>query len=347
MVHALSRSYYAGYLASAIREESPWILEMRAGISLLATRNLEVKGRSARIGFVIYLGPSPDRPKVGRVDPIILISEEGEWRVIDSIWTLGRLAGGNIASAFAQNPLMLLDRSTARRILEEILPKIKETNIAKEGFVSELLSHATESTSIIGERPSKEIQKILIALIPYLYEREVDIRGKLNILLGGWAVEEFRKRFSVCLEAVRILEEEAQRRYDYFNQLVRIDEFISLREEEISLVGEEANVSQRISLGWIFYSLGRRPTGETFTKEYYNELGKRELEIWIDPQNVDEWKKIMFKVVKEIMREWILDRNALLEKEPEADFRSSILDRMVRSFYGEESKVSGSLEGFF
>ncbi len=347
MVHVLSRSYYADYLASAIREESPWILEMRAGISLLATRNLKIKGRPARIGFIIYLGPSPDRPKVGRVDPIILLRERDEWRVIDSIWTLGRLAGGNIASAFAQNPLMLLDGSTARRILEEILPKIKETSVTKEEFVSELLSHATESTSIIGERPSEEIQRILTALIPYLYERGIDIRGKLNILLGGWTVEEFRRQFSVCLEAIRILEEEAQRKYDSINQLVRIDEFVSLREEEISLVGDEASVSHRISLGWIFYSLGRRPTGETFTREYYNELGKRELKEWVDPQKVDEWKEIMLKVVREIMKEWISNRNALLDREPEADFRSSTLDRMVRGFYGEENKVSGSLEGFF
>ncbi len=347
MTHVLSRSYYADYLASAIREESPWILEMRAGISLLATRNLKVEGRPARIGFIIYLGPSPDRPRVGRVDPIILIKEKDEWRVVDSIWTLGRLAGGNVASAFAQNPLMLLDRSTAKKILGEILPKIRETNITKEEFVSELLSHAIESTSIIGERPSEEIQRILMAIIPYLYAKEIDIRGKLNILLGGWTVEEFRKQFSIGLEVVRILEEEAQKKYDNFNQLVRIDEFISLREEDISLIGKEANVSHRISLGWIFYSLGRRPTGETFTREYYNELGKRELEEWIDPQNVDEWKEIMLKVVKEIIEEWISNKNSLLEREPEADFRSSTLDRMVRSFYGEESKISGSLEGFF
>ncbi len=347
MVHVLSRSYYADYLTSAIREESPWILEMRAGISLLATRNLVIRRKPVKVGFIIYLGPSPDRPKVGRIDPIILIRERDEWRIVDSIWTLGRLAGGSVASAFAQNPIILLDESTSRRVVEEILPKVRGVGITKEEFVSELLSHVVENTSIIGERPSEEIRRILTTLIPYLYEVEVDIRGNFNILLGGWTVEEFRKQFSLGLEAIRILEEEAQSRYDNLNQLVRIDEFISLREEEVSLVKKEASISQRISLGWLFYSLGRRPTGETFTREYYNELDKRELESWIDPQNVKEWKEIMLNVVKNIVRDWISKRSDLLRGEPEVDFRSSTLDRMVRSFYGEESKVSGSLEGFF
>jgi len=346
MVHNLPRREYADYLARVIREESPGIIEMRAGVSILATRNLVLENKLAKAGFVIHLGPSLDRPKVGRVDPIIFVKEESNWRVIDSLWTLGRLAGGGTASAFAQNPLMLLDGSSAMAVVKRILPRIRETGVMRGDLVSEMLSHNAGNPSIIGEKPSEEIQGILTRLIPYLYDEYVDVRGKVNILLGGWSVEGFRKQFSLQLEAIRILEEEAQREYDSLNQLVRVDEFISLREEEFSLVGKDAEVSLRIALGWIFYSLGRRPTGETFTREYYNELGKKDVG-WIDPEDAGRWKEIMLKTVSEILEEWLSSRKTSLKEEPETDARSSTLDRMVRSLTGEEHKISGSLEGLF
>ncbi len=347
MSSMLRREEYVDYLASAIREESPWIIEMRAGVSLLATRKFEIDGRSVRSGFIISLTPSPDRPRVGRVDPIVLIEDEGDWRIVDSLWTLGRLAGGSTASAFSQNPLILLDPSSGPAIVMRMLPRIRELASIPIDVASPL-SKASDNSSVIGEKPIEEIQGIMSDLVPYLYDREVDVRGRINILLGSWGVEEFRKQFSLSLEAVRIMEEEAQASYDNISQLVRVDEFVALREEEFSLVGEEAEVFQRIVLGWIFYSLGRRPTGETYTREFYNELGKRDLEVWIDPADMARWKETMIDVIREILNDWTEERGDKLSEEPESDSRSSTLDRMVRGFAEEEErKVSGSLERFF
>ncbi len=343
----LEREKYADYLASAIREESPWIIEMRAGASLLATREYEVDGKIVRSGFIVNLTPSPDRPRVGRVDPLVLIEDGGDWRVVDSLWTLGRLAGGSTASAFAQNPIIMLDASSGTAIIRRMLPRIKElASISSE--YPEILTKASDNSSVIGEKPLEEIHSILSNLIPYLYDMNVDIRGKINILLGSWGVEEFRKQFSLSLEAIRVIEDEAQSTYDNLSQLVRVDEFVALREEEFSLVGDRAEITQRISLGWIFYSLGRRPTGEAYTKEFYNELGKRDLDEWIDPEDMSRWKEVMIKAINEILRKWIEERANKLSEEPELDSRSSTLERMVRGFSEEEErKVSGSLERFF
>ncbi|GEM_PF-1449762 len=343
----LEREKYADYLASAIKEESPWIIEMRAGVSLLATRECEVEGKIVRSGFIINLTPSPDRPRVGRVDPLVLIEDEGDWRVVDSLWTLGRLAGGSTASAFAQNPMIMLDASSGPAIIRRMLPRIKELASISSEF-PEILTRASDNSSVIGEKPLEEIQSILSNLIPYLYDTDVDIKGKINILLGSWGVEEFRKQFSLSLEAIRVIEDEAQSTYDNLSQLVRVDEFVALREEEFSLVGDRAEVTQRISLGWIFYSLGRRPTGEAYTKEFYNELGKRDLNEWIDPEDMSKWKEVMIRTIKEILRVWTDEKASKLSEEPELDSRSSTLDRMVRGFSEEEErKVSGSLERFF
>ncbi len=343
----LEREKYADYLASAIKEESPWIIEMRAGVSLLATREYEVGGKVVRSGFIVNLTPSPDRPRVGRVDPIVLIEDNGDWRIVDSLWTLGRLAGGSTASAFAQNPIIMLDVSSGPAIIRRMLPRVKELASISSEF-PEALTRASDNSSVIGEKPLEEIHSILSNLIPHLYDRDVDIRGKINILLGGWSVEEFRKHFSLGLEAIRVIEDEAQSTYDNLSQLVRVDEFIALREEEFSLVGDNAEILQRISLGWIFYSLGRRPTGETYTKEFYNELGKKDLDEWIDPEDMPKWKEVMMMTIREILRRWIEERAEKLSEEPELDSRSSTLERMVRGFSEEEErKVSGSLERFF
>ena len=343
----LEREKYAEYLASAIREESPWIIEMRAGISLLATREYEVDGWIVRSGFIVNLTPSPDRPRVGRVDPVVLIKDGEDWRVVDSLWTLGRLAGGSTASAFAQNPIIMLDTASGPAVVRRMLPRLKELASIPSEF-PEALTKASDNSSVIGEKPVEEIQSILSNLIPYLFDRAVDVRGRVNILLGGWSVEEFRRRFSLGLEVIRVIEDEAQGTYDNLSQLVRVDEFVALREEEFSLVDRTAEVSQRISLGWIFYSLGRRPTGETYTKEFYNELGKRDLDEWIDPEDMSRWKEVMMKSIEEILGRWTEERASKLSEEPELDSRSSTLERMVRGFSEEEErKVSGSLEGFF
>lgn len=346
MPSMLSREYYADHLASAIKEESPWIIEMRAGVSLLATRECEVEGRSTRSGFIINLTPSPEL-RVGRVDPIILVKDGDSWRIIDSLWTLGILAGGNTASAFSQNPTIMLDPSSGPAIVRRILPRVGEVvSIASD--YSTLLAKGSENFSVIGEKPIEEIVGILYDVIPYLYDREVDVRGKINVLLGTWSVEEFRRQYSLGLEVIRIIESEAQNSYDNLNQLVRVDEFMSLREEEFSLVGDKAEVLQRLSLGWIFYSLDRRPTGEMYTKEFYNELGRRQLSEWVDSEDISRWKEIMINEVREILKEWLYSRRRKLEEEPEIEDRSLTLERMVRNFSeGEEHKVSGSLEGFF
>lgn len=346
MTNAMDRKDYADYLAGAIREESPWIMEIRAGVSLLAMREYRIRGILVRSGFIINLPPSPNRPRVGRVDPIILLEDDSSWRVVDSLWTLGRLAGGSTASAFSQNPTIMLDPSSGPAVVKKIIPRMREVASIASDFPT-LMAKVSENSSVIGEKPLEEIRGILYNMIPYLLDREVDVKGKINVLLGTWSVEEFRRQYSVGLEVIRIIEAEAQKSYDNLNQLVRVDEFIALREEEFSLVRDEAEVTQNLSLGWIFYSLSRRPTGEMYTKEFYNELGRKQLDGWVNPEDVSKWKEIMIEGIKEILREWIDSRRKKVEEEPEIEDRSSALERMMRNLSDEGHKISGSLNRFF
>jgi len=347
MIHKLERSHYVNYLREAIREESPWILEIGAGVSLLATRRINLDNYEVRTGLIVHLDPSPEKPSVGRVDPLVLIKEEDDWRIIDSLWALGRLAGGGVASAFSQNPLLLLDENLALEMIERILPKIEELGRRRrEASILDLLSYARGTSSVIGEKPSEEIKKILGRITPYLHNENIDVRGRINVLLGRWTVEEFRKEFSLPFEAIRVLEEEAQQEYDGLNQLVRVDEFVSFREEEFSLVGNDAEISVKIVLGWVFYSLARRPTGEAYTREFYNEIGARHIMEKVDMEDAHLWKGLMMKGIKDIIEEWLRKREKSIRDEPNRDSKSTTLDRMVRGIAGESSRVSGSLEGF-
>ncbi len=347
MIHKLKRSQYVNYLKEAIREKSPWILEIGAGVSLLATRRIGLDNYDVRTGLIVHLDPSPEKPNVGRVDPLVLIKEGDDWRIIDSLWALGRLAGGGVASAFSQNPLLLLNENFALEMIERISPKIEELNHGRrEASVLDLLSYARGTSSVIGEKPSEEIKRILGKITPYLHDEDIDVRGRINVLLGRWTVEEFRKGFSIPFEAIRVLEEEAQREYDGLNQLVRVDEFVSFREEEFSLVEKNAEIDMRIVLGWVFYSLARRPTGEAYTREFYNEIGARRIRERVDMEDAYLWKDLMMKGIRDIIEEWLRKREESIRDEPNRDSKSTTLDRMVRGIAGESSRVSGSLEGF-
>jgi len=346
MTYKSKRGHYADYIIKAVREDSPWMLDLRGGLSLLLLRDLNVDGRKVKCGFSMEYRTSPSSNRSGRLNPMILIEDGSEWRVLDSLWTLGRIAGGTTASAFSQNPSLLLDPPTSIAIIRRVLARIRDIEVSNFKDLSEILNYLPES-SVIGEKSEEEIKLALESISEYLKDREVSVFGRISILLGSWPVEEFRKRFSLSLEAVRMMEEEVQPLYDEIYQLARVDEFVCFRHDEFSLSGEDAEISQSVSLGWIFYSFERSSSGEGISKEYYNELGRAPLEHELSLEDAAGWKEIMVEYVKRILDDWLSKKKRILSEEPEIDVKSETLRRMLRTVLGEEYSLSGSLEGFF
>jgi len=345
MKHKSKRDHYADYIVKAVREDSPWMLDLRGGFSLLLLRDLNVDGRRVKCGFSMEYKTSPNSNRSGRLNPMILIEDGGEWRVLDSLWTLGRIAGGTAASAFSQNPSLLLDPLSSIAIIRRVLARIRDIEVSNFKDLTEILNYLPES-SVIGEKSEEEIKLALESISEYLKDRNVSAFGRISILLGSWSVEEFRRRFSLSLEAIRMMEEEAQPFYDEIYQLVRVDEFVCFRQDEFSLSGEDAEISQSISLGWIFYSFERSSSGEGISKEYYNELGRAPLEHELGLEDAAGWKDVMVEYMRRILDGWLSKKRSLSE-EPEIDVKSETLQRMLRTILGEEYSLSGSLEGFF
>ncbi|MCS7102467.1 MAG: hypothetical protein NZ992_01130, partial [Candidatus Korarchaeum sp.] len=297
MLHRFRRDQYADYISRAVKEDSPWMIDMRGGLSLLLLRDLNIDGNQVKSGLLIDFRPSPDTGRAGRLNPMILMKDGDSWRILDSVWTLGRVAGGTVASAFSQNPSLLLDPLSSAAVVRRVLSRIREIGIWQGADFTEILQYQAES-SVIGERSGEEIQLVLESILSYLKDEGVSVSGNINILLGSWSVEEFRKQFSVGFEAIRIIENEAQALYDEIHQLVRVDEFVSLRRDEFNLSGKDAEVSQSVSLGWIFYSFERSSSGEGLSKEYYNELGRIPVEPELDLDDTAGWKRVMFHCIR-------------------------------------------------
>ncbi|MEM2810489.1 MAG: hypothetical protein QW187_01545, partial [Candidatus Korarchaeum sp.] len=346
MLHKFRRDQYADYIIRAVREDSPWMIDIRGGLSILLLRDLDVDGNQVKSGLLVDFRPSPDASRSGRLSPMVLVRDGDSWRIVDSIWTLGRIAGGTVASAFSQNPSILLDPLSSAAVVRRVLSRIKDIGIWQGSDFTEILQYQAES-SVIGERSGEEIQLLLESILSYLKDEGVSVSGNINILLGSWSVEEFRRQFSVGLEVIRVIEDEAQALYDGIYQLVRVDEFVSLRRDEFNLLGENAEVSQSVSLGWIFYSFERNPSGEGLSKEYYNELGRVPVEIELDLDDTAGWKRVMVHCTRAILNDWLSKKKDLIEEEPEINRKSETLSRMLRNVLGQEYSLSGSLEGFF
>lgn len=346
MRHRLKREDYADFIVRAVKEDSPWMIDMRGGLSLLLLRDLEVDDNVVKSGLLIDFKSSLSTTRSGRLSPMILIRDGDSWRIIDSLWTLGRIAGGTVASAFSQNPSLLLDPLSSAAVARKALARIREIGVWKGEDPTEVLRSSTES-SVMGERSPEEIRLALESVIDYMRDDSVNASGSLSILLGSWPVEEFRKQFSLGLEAVRVMEEEAQAAYDEVRQLVRVDEFVSLRWDEFNLTGGYADINYFISLGWIFYSFERSPSGEGMSREYYNELGRIPVRSELELDDTAGWKDAMVEGVKAILDEWSSKKREIIQDEPEISFKSETLSKMLKSALGEEYSLSGSLEGFF
>ncbi|RDD53887.1 MAG: hypothetical protein BA066_02165 [Candidatus Korarchaeota archaeon NZ13-K] len=346
MSHKIRRNRYADYIIRAVREDSPWIIDMRGGLSLLLLRDLTVDNNQVKSGLLIDFRPIPDVVRSGRLSPMILVREGDGWRILDSMWALGRIAGGTVASAFSQNPSLLLDPLSSAAVVRKVLARIKEIGIWQGDDFAEIMRSQSEP-SVIGERSGEEIQLVLESILGYLRDEGVSVAGRISVLLGSWSVEDFRKQFSLGLEAIRIIEDEAQVIYDKIHQLVRVDEFVSFRQDEFNLSGRTAEVSHFVSLGWIFYSFERNPSGEGLSKEYYNELGRVPVEIELDLDDITGWKEVMVRCSRRILDDWLSKKGDILSEEPEVNLKSETLSRMLRNVLGEEYSLSGSLEGFF
>lgn len=346
MRQKLKRKNYADFLARAVREDSPWMIDMRGGLSLLLLRDLDVDGNEVKSGLLLDFKSSLSTARSGRLSPMILIRDGDSWRIINSIWTLGRIAGGTVASAFSQNPSFLLDPLSSVAVVRKTLARLRDIGVWNGKEPAEMLRSSAES-SVMGERSAEEIKLTLESVISYLRDEGISAAGSLSILLGSWPVEEFRKQFSLELEAIRLMEDEAQTIYDEVQQLVRVDEFISLRWDEFNLAGNYAEVSHFISLGWVFYSFERSPSGEGMSREYYNELGRIPVGWELGLDDTAGWRDAMIECAKNILEEWRRRKGKLIEEEPEVSFKSETLSRMLRSILGEEYSLSGSLEGFF
>lgn len=346
MLHRFRRDQYADYMMRAVREDSPWMIDMRGGLSLLLLRDLNLDGNQVKSGLLIDFRPSLDSFRSGRLSPMILVRDGDGWRILDSIWTLGRVAGGTVASAFSQNPSLLLDPLSSTAVVRRVLARVKDIGIWQGNDFTEILQYQADP-SVMGERSGEEIQLVLESVSGYLRDENISVSGNINILLGSWSVEEFRKQFSIGLEVIRVIEDEAQALYDGIHQLVRVDEFVSLRRDEFNLVGRDAEVSHSVSLGWIFYSFERNPSGEGLSREYYNELGRVPVEIELDLDDTLGWKKVMVRCIRSILNDWLSRKRELIDEEPEVSVKSETLSRMLRSVLGQEHSLSGSLEGFF
>ncbi len=350
----MMRHEYSTYLLNALNEKSPWILDVGAGLFIYAFRNLKLRGHSVKIGLLLRTESSLERGGTyGRVDPFVAIQFGDGWKVIDSIWLLGRIAGRGTSAAFGQDPLIMVRPGPSFDVAKRV---VANSNLFKDVFetydnLDDLWNEESRGTAaVVGERRPEEILKLARRIPPLLPDVEMEAGGRINIFLGRWNVSEFSKEFSLPLEAIRVLEEQAQQEFDKYNELVRVDEFVALREEtfQISPWNLKAEVKVELVLDWISYLLNRRQTGESFMGEIYREMGRISLDDESAPlDDPAKWKDLTYKGVNRIISMWMKANEPAIREEPELNKQSRFLERLIRSVGGEYSRVSGSLEGYF
>ncbi len=305
----MERHKYSSYLLNALNERSPWIVDLGAGFFMYAFRNIKLKGHSLKVGLILRAESSLERGGThGRVDPFVAINQGDGWKVIDSIWLLGRVVGRGMSAAFGQDPLVMVKPGPSLEIAKKVLGNTSLFRDIFETYDSLDSLWRTElrgTSTVVGERRPEEIIKLARGALQVFDDLDVEAGGRVNVFLGRWNVSEFSKTFSFPLEAIRVLEEQAQQEFDKYNELVRVDEFVALREEtfQIDPWVFKAEISINLVLDWVSFLLSRRQTGESYMGEVYKEMGRTSLEEVVPFDDPAEWKNLMLKSVSKIVSE--------------------------------------------